>query len=223
MSRTATNRRIRGLCAAFSAMAVLVPLGACGDAALGTMAGNWKLVAGQEGELAYDPAAARQLPYATVEAYIGDAPAAMLVLGRLEGDKRHWISADRNVIVTRNGRVVKTVGLPQNLEKVILKNGDPLEQAVPRRGMRLLDLSPGQYFGVPVECEWQMEGPDATEIRGKVVQTQVWREDCVATTIDWSFSNRFWRDAGGFVWKSEQHYSPGAPLIHMAVLQPYGP
>ena len=55
------------------------------------------------------------LPYATITAKIGRAPRTLLVLAYVDGFDLHWHSGDKAAIVTRHGRVVKTVGLPENL------------------------------------------------------------------------------------------------------------
>ena len=54
-----------------------------------------------------------KLPYASISAKIGIGPRALLILWRRDRDDLHWISADRAVVVTRHGRVVKTFGFPE--------------------------------------------------------------------------------------------------------------
>jgi hypothetical protein len=49
-----------------------------------------------------------RIPYASIAVRMGDGPQALLVLGRYDGDKLDWISAEHEVIVTRRGRLVKT-------------------------------------------------------------------------------------------------------------------
>ncbi|WP_146074530.1 YjbF family lipoprotein, partial [Vibrio jasicida] len=62
----------------------------------------------------------KQVPYASAYLRIGSQKQVFVVLAFAEEDKvtgakqLKWVSADKSMIVTENGRIVKTIGLQEN-------------------------------------------------------------------------------------------------------------
>ena len=55
------------------------------------------------------------IPYASMKVQIGRGPVALLILEQISNDVEYWVSADRAYIAIRNGRIVQTSGLTNNL------------------------------------------------------------------------------------------------------------
>ena len=168
-----------------------------------------------------------QIPYATVLAKIGRGPQSLLVLGRIDDQDLHWISADRNVFVTRNGRLMKTVGLPANLVHTRLAGPDPLTTgaavgASTQAGLvRYVDVMPGNYFDAGVAARYELVGEERIEIVELEYDCIVVRERNDVPVMDWTHENRFWIDSSsGFVWRSLQHFAPGIPPVEVSITKP---
>lgn len=175
-----------------------------------------------------DPFTAEQverLPYATLAARIGNSARAMLVLGKVEGQHLHWISADKGVLVTRHGRLIRSVGLSGgDLANTMAIETDPLEPAgswrVARRWRRIIDLQPGNRLGLTVVAEWLPVG--------EVVIPTFWGERTafhareVCEVQGKTLTNQFWISThNGQVIKSEQELWPRMPKISLEILKPY--
>ena len=62
------------------------------------------------------PSLVNNIPYASMLLKIGKGPSGLLILESKSTDGRYtWLSADGVYIVTKEGRIVSTAGLPNNL------------------------------------------------------------------------------------------------------------
>jgi hypothetical protein len=172
--------------------------------------------------MAYHPDEARKLPYATLDAKIGISLNSLMVLARYSGPDLHWMGADNVVLVTRQGRLIATNGMEQDLLKTELWGPDPIINKTPAEGqsVRVVDLKKNNLYGITVDCEWNDLGPDIINIYGIRYNVKKITEDCKARQIDWIFQNTFWRDERNFVWKSKQNFSPDVPTLEMSLLRP---
>ncbi|MFZ4534793.1 YjbF family lipoprotein [Propionivibrio sp.] len=174
---------------------------------------------------AFDPSYPEQLPYASISVGIKNMSRALLVLGKVDGDELHWISADRSVLVTRHGRLVKTVGFKENLIKTDFPGPDFFENwsgnEKPTQANRIIDLTPGNRYGIQVIASLKTIGKETISIGSKTYQTTRFEENCFAPTLSWTFSNSYWVDDNGRVWRSTQQASPASPLITIEVTKPY--
>ncbi len=167
-----------------------------------------------------------KLPYASISAKIGIGPRSLLVLWRRERDDLHWISADRAIIVTRYGRVVKTYGLPENIKATQEIGVDPVNKTlhVPNSRptfRRTIDIDIDHRYSLPIESDFEAIGPREITIEEVKIKTILFAERNTARTINWSFTNYFWVDAfDGFVWKSRQHIARQFDPIEIEVLKP---
>lgn len=173
----------------------------------------------------FDPDYPDKLPYASMAVSIKNSRKALLVLAKVDQGELHWISADRGVFVTRNGRLVRTVGMPENLVGTEFLGADFFEEsgvpgatAFPRK--RLIDIAPGNRFGMVVEASLSLGPKDMVRINKRQYETVRLVETCVVPQLSWEFQNVYWVDGRGMVWKSVQHTVPGAPAIEIEVTKP---
>ena len=165
------------------------------------------------------------IPYATMMGKIGRGPLSLVVLGRIDGQDLHWISADRNVFVTRGGRLMKTVGLPGNILHTLIAGLDPLAGAIAdgeaERLVRYVDVMPGNFFGAKVFSRYEVLGPEQIDILGLTYDTILVRESNRVPAIGWKHSNLFWIGTeDGFVWRSKQHFAPKLPPLLFWITKP---
>jgi len=167
-----------------------------------------------------------KIPYASLSAKIGKGPRSLLILNRYSDEEKHWISADRAVLVTRHGRVVKTVGFPENLLGTANLSPDPVNRKLhtlkkPLRFLRTVDLDAENYFGIPIYSVFEPLGAREIVISGITIKTYLVREKNRARTINWSFTNYYWVDAfDGYVWKSVQHIARSFDPVRIEILKP---
>lgn len=168
-----------------------------------------------------------QLPYATLAAGVGDGPRAMLVLSRAEGEDLHWVTADKVVLVTRRGRLIKTAGLAAaNLSDTRTLDPDPLSQPelwnTERQWRRSVDFRSNGEFGITLVAKWRPEGfEEIATFRGPRRALRV-RERCEGPGAGWTLDNTFWLDsATGTVISSVQHITPDSLPLRLEILKPY--
>lgn len=183
---------------------------------------------GQPARYPLSDAQIEAIPYATMGVRFGDSGGVVMVLASVDGDDLHWASADRVVLVTRRGRLVKTVGLARDLLTTRAAGGDALAQALAgdpaaaeARVDRLVDLRPKDDFGVPVESRWEVQGEETLRLLGRERPLIRVRERMVVRKWRWSADNVYWVEAGnGRVWKARQQYCPDVPVMTLELLNP---
>ena len=158
-------------------------------------------------------------------AKIGKGPRSLVVLGRYDGPDLHWISADRAVLVTRNGRIKATFGIGMDLLDTQGLEDDPVAAATfAFEGLhtRTVDLAdPKKIYGTPIESTFEIIGRETIQILGQKKDTIHIVEANSATSIRWNFRNQFWFDfKSGFMWKSVQHFVRNVPPIEFEILKP---
>jgi len=179
-----------------------------------------------------DPPIDRQeianLPYATIAAKLGKGQKAILVLSTDQEGDLSWVAGDGGVLVTREGRLVKTAGFEENLRQTVIEADDPLASGkTDIDGMtlnRTVDLMVKQsYVPIPVTSTFKVMGPEKIEIAGLQFDTVLVKEHNVSQTINWSYDNLYWMDPyDGFVWKSRQYFARDLPAVEIEVLKPAG-
>jgi len=174
----------------------------------------------------FDRALVSKIPYASLSAKIGKGPRSLLILNRYSHDDRHWISADRAILVTRHGRVVKTAGFPENLLGTSNSQHDPVNRKLhklkaPVQFSRTIDLDLDNNFGIPITSVFKPLGLRKIEIADLEINTYLVQESNVARIKNWSFNNYYWVDAfDGFVWKSRQHVARSFDPLDIEILKP---
>jgi hypothetical protein len=170
------------------------------------------------------------LPYATLGIRIGSAPAAVLVLGTVDGTALRWVSADRVVFITSGGWLTQTKGLPRDLAATRwtgLQAQDPLRSFIetgnlPPRGVyREIDLLRANEKAVAIESRFEQRPDEVIDIQGK--QHACRRLDEIAKMPSWRWGTRnsFWLDIqDGRVWRSIQQFCPEIPPMRLEVLKP---
>lgn len=168
------------------------------------------------------------IPYASMGVRIGGSAPVVMILASINGAKLHWASADRVVLITERGRLVKTIGMPRDLLSTRWTGADsllPVLRRVPgaddARLGRIIDLRPKDDFSVPVEsrCEWR--GEETLTLMGRTRRTVLLSEHVKVSKWRWKAENRYWFDIdSGLMLKSRQQYCPEVAAITMEVLKP---
>lgn len=172
-------------------------------------------------------AQAAAIPYASMGYRVDGGAERLIVLATDTGGEQLWTSADHVVLLTRDGRIVRTVGLPHDLAALSAgRDGDPPPvQALraPFASSRLEDFPDLNLYSVPVTCHVAMQGRAAITILDNRLDTIRVDESCISEKLNWSFVDSFWVDPeSGLVWRSRQHIHPKGEILDTEILRPPG-
>lgn len=151
---------------------------------------------------------------------------AILILANVQGATLGWYGADGQAVFLRHGLLVKTLGLTQNLDAVLLPQEDPFASGLqhlqqPLTYTRVMDWSPGYRYGVQAQAQLSPRGMEDVEILGTVHRLRRMDERVRSTQAGLDVVNRYWVDpVDGFIWKSRQYAAPGLRL-ELIQLRPY--
>jgi hypothetical protein len=172
-----------------------------------------------------DQAAA--IPYASLGYRLNQGQETLLILATDTSGEELWTSASHIVIVTQDGRVTRTVGLPHDLGRVAAARSAGLPSpALALSGPHTITLSEdfadtGAY-GVIVTCGLEREGPETITILGHAIATTRVDENCDCPQLKWRFRNSYWLDSDRFVWRSSQHIHPDGDVLDVEIFRPPG-
>ncbi len=166
---------------------------------------------------------AASVPYASLGVRVGDGGETMVVLASDMQSGQLWTSSARAALLTRGGRIVRTSGFAHNLSA--FAGDDPLPAfrdpaAAPVETTRQVDFWDMNLFSVTLHCRIASRGEDKVTILGSAIATHRVEESCTSDRPDWSFTNIFWMDRSGLVWKSVQYIHPDFDPLETEILRP---
>lgn len=149
--------------------------------------------------------------------------AGVMALIRQRDDLQFWVASGKQVLLLRDGLVVRTVGLGTDLDGTRWQGRSPFQQGLHRvpdgyRSTRQIDVVDGYRLGVTVNSRMTRQGLESVEILDKSYALLRVDEDIEAAGFH--ARNRYWVDPGdGFIVQSEQHLTPDLTLT-ITQLQP---
>ena len=161
------------------------------------------------------------IPYASIRLKIGKGPAGLLILENKERKKNTWLSADQVTIVEREGKIIRTLGLTNNLTSIrphrvnfidFVKNKDnPIYKS-------FISLDNPEVFELELNVKVFSKGLEEIEIVGKKYSLIHFTEEKENRYLRWKSKDHYWVDPeDGFVWKSIQNIAPNIPPIVIEV------
>ncbi|BDU21515.1 YjbF family lipoprotein [Dyella sp. GSA-30] len=164
-------------------------------------------------------------PYFQLQVSSHDGEAVM-VLASVQGARLGWYGANGQAVFLSHGLLVKTLGLTQNLDAVLLPQVDPFAAGLqhlqqPISYTRVMDWSPGYRYGVQAQARLSPKAMENVEILGTVHHLRRIDERVRSAEAGFDVVNHYWVDpADGFIWKSRQYAAPGLSL-ELIQLRPY--
>ena len=145
------------------------------------------------------------LPYSTMYLRLNEGQRIFVVLGYIEQEQSKWLSQDNAMLVTHNGRLLKTVKLNNNLLEVTNSGQDPLRNA--------LAIKDGS--------RWTRDILWSEDNHFRSALCNVWQEEVTSTRPEKQWQNTFWVDsATGQVRQSRQMLGAGVIPVEMTFLKP---
>ncbi|RUO30128.1 YjbF family lipoprotein [Aliidiomarina sedimenti] len=159
-------------------------------------------------------------PYTALYAKWDDSAQILIVLGYIDSGEYNWVSADRETMVTVNGRVVRTAGVDYELMAVSNLSQDPLQCVVTAPAncalswQRQIDIgTEDSRYTRSVRSEFRILGDEVLQLPSG--EYQVTRVEEHGTIGSQKFHNTFWIEADGHVVKSRQLIVPERKLLEL--------
>ncbi|HAS22469.1 YjbF family lipoprotein [Idiomarina loihiensis] len=158
-----------------------------------------------------------KFPYTSLYAQWEEKPRTLIVLGFIDKpNDRHFITAEKETLVIRNGRIIRTQNLNGDLLAASNLEQDPLQCIVNQpndcksRWQRNYDYQMQERtFSRTVVSQFSVVEEQTLEMPfGKVNATLVQEKGRFELSGE-TFTNRFWIESDGHVVKSEQQLFPG--------------
>jgi len=169
----------------------------------------------------------QSLPYSTMYLTLNNGQRVLVVLGYIEQGNSKWLSQDRAMLVTRQGRLLKTVNLPDNLLEIITNQDDPLVHADKLStgdswSRSIMWTEDGQLRSSQLTSRFsRAEQDEVLTIAGNNIACEVWYEDVQSQTPKRNWRNTFWVDKqSGEVRQSHQMMGAGDFPVKMTMLKP---
>jgi hypothetical protein len=171
---------------------------------------------------------AAAIPYASLGYRLNGGQESILILATDTNGEQLWTSSAHIVLLTQDGRVKRTTGLPHNLgtlaparEPALPAPASALEG--PSTNIFTADFPDLGLYSVPVACRLTAGGRETITILGQPVATTRVNEDCRSAKPQWHFHNSYWLgEQTRFVWRSVQQIHPGGDTLEIEIFRPPG-
>ena len=167
------------------------------------------------------------IPYASAYLKVGETPRAFVVLGFAEAGRLKWLTADHNMVVTRHGRIVKTLGFGADLLHSSAAEQDPLalgllNKETPLHWQHREVWAQQHQSGYTLNSTFVIKGHESVSIQGKAYDLMRVEEQVDVPAMNTQYINIFWLEpASGQVVQTHQYLGPGLPVVQFTILKPY--
>ena len=164
------------------------------------------------------------VPYAQI---LVTTPSSQGVMAKLrqQGDLQYWVASGKQVLLMRNGLVVRTTGLEPGLDGTHFDGQSPFKRGLQHiadgeRSTRWIDMYKGGQVGLAVNSRFIRKGLETVTILDTPYVLQRIDEQVEIPALGFSGTNRYWvRPADGIILQSEQYVTPGL-LLRIVHLRP---
>ena len=168
------------------------------------------------------------VPYASAYLKLGNQKQVFVVLAfaernPLSGKKQlKWVSADKAMLVTENGHIVKTIGLQSgDLAGVY---GDVPDFSLDSTSVNYAlsyDWATQYRYGFPANVTRSYLGQETLTTPISSTITNVYREVVVFSSLSRAVENYYWVNEQGQVVKTLQHLGPNMIPVELTILKGY--
>ncbi|MDX7920843.1 YjbF family lipoprotein [Aeromonas media] len=184
------------------------------------------LFSGDE-EITISPEAINKLPYASAFVTVDDRPRIFVVLAFAENNRLSWVSSDRGMIVTKHGRITRTLKLDNDLDYFADSMTDPLSQSSITSGAQFsysVEWAKNRRSGRSLHSVFRQLADEDLDINGTVIVTSLYEETVQSIKDGQTWKNYYWLDKkSGLVRKTIQKLGPDNSTIEMVFTKPYAP
>lgn len=169
----------------------------------------------------------KQLPYASAYLKVGKAPQAFVVLAATENGQQKWVTADKNMVVTDHGRIIKTIGFGEDIISVDNLKSDPLalgllKPDMPKQWQTKTTWTQVFRGGYEIISSFEKKGIEQITVLEKPCLLLRFDETVSVPVLNLSYTNSYWLDPdNGMVIKSLQYMGPELAQVQFTILKPY--
>ena len=168
----------------------------------------------------------RQRPYSSIYLRFGANPRAVATLALIENGQEKWVTADRNMLVTQNGRLMATQGFNIGPRYTGNLRADPLrrqltEISAQTRWIRTMDwvVDAQELSNYQVTSTYSVYPNMPITIAGTARTLTKVIEHSQIPALNVNFDNEFWFDpATNKLWYSRQYAAPGLSPVEITAL-----
>lgn len=165
-----------------------------------------------------------KLPYSAVTLKWGEGPRVLSALALYENGQQKWLTKERNMVVTQHGRIVKTLGFPENISYTANLSNDPIANwlSTPERQWRTqLDWQPGNVSGMEAISSFEEVGLEPVVLVEQPETLLRVEERVTLPRINKHYVNVFWLwPDSGKVAKTQQYLGPDMPVMILSFVKP---
>ncbi len=163
------------------------------------------------------PEIIKNIPYASSKVSIGNGPNGLMILESVDDDIYTWVSADEVYLILKNGKIIKTKGLSNNITNLIAPyffDDSEILKASEKLDYKFYYSYDNPFLAnLEVSTRYRIKGKEIISILDQEKKLTLVHEEISNRIIGWNEINKYWIDEEGFVWKSEQHISPRLPKV----------
>lgn len=165
------------------------------------------------------PELIKNIPYASMTLNVGKGPKGLMILESNNYNLGTWVSADSVYITERNGKIIQTKGLGNNLEELLFTVDfeNLLEVDTDKTYIYYQSFSNPELFNLKLKANFKIRERQLTKLLNREIFLTLIEEEIFSEEIGWKVTNLYWIDDNSFVWKSIQTISPKIPEINMEV------
>ena len=185
------------------------------------------------------------LPYSSIYAEVNDQGKIFMVLAyvgenpQTGAEQLKWMSSDKAMIVTENGRIVQTLLLPyENLSGLAFQpldvfssanNSSPDSSSAfnvstnlgAQKWQAVYDWQPHYRFGYKANITRTYAEDETVETPLASIDTKKFQEKVSFPMLEQEITNQYWVDSKGQVVKTIQYLGPDMTRLELTVLKPY--
>ena len=161
----------------------------------------------------------------------GERPSAIMALAYIENSQHKWVSSDNTMLIMDKGRIIRTIGLNENLLHSSNTDFDPLkslpnysnEKPNQQTWSRIVDRT-GDEYGYPIESIFSQASADTVQALSLdveailYVETLNYKAPANYLQFNNSWQNFFWYAKSGELIKSKQKISPLSESLEITYL-----
>ncbi|OED64560.1 regulator [Vibrio splendidus ZS-139] len=187
----------------------------------------------------------QNLPYSSIYAEVNDQGKIFMVLAyvgenpQTGAEQLKWMSSDKAMIVTENGRIVQTLLLPyENLSGLAFQQLNTFSSgnsssassssafdvsANPgaQKWQAVYDWQPNYRFGYKANITRTYAGNETVETPLASIDTKKFQEKIQFPMLEQDITNEYWVDSKGKVVKTIQYLGPDMTRLELTVLKHY--
>lgn len=170
------------------------------------------------------------LPYDSAYVRLNEGKQVLMILALIEenserqSQKLKWVSADNKMIITENGRIIKTQGFDTDLMNVHFNTGllNSLVESTKNTPLHY-DWKPDYRYQFSAKAESKIIGEELKQLQSWSVPSRHISENIYFLELDSKITNHYWLNENNKVISSIQYLGPNMGKIEMSFVKDFIP